>query len=178
MFERRVQVQGRDGRVHEFVLPDAALPPAPASSTMAMLRLTLPPLAPGERASAAASFFRQSRDASNLVMMLLDPDSWLELERTSRACRAAVLASKCWAGPVAGGHSLRFPPKGRKGAYVRHRRAVWRVARGFQVMTTLCLIQQQYGPSNKKHHFPVQPQHLTCVPKPVVFLIVTCSFLG
>ena len=141
MFERRVQVQGRDGREHEFVLPDAALPPGPASSTMTMLRLTLPALASGESASPAASFFRQSRDASNLVMMLLDPDSWLELERTSRACRAAVLASKCWAGPVAGGHSLRFPPKARKGAYVRHRRAVWRVARGFQVMTTVALLR-------------------------------------
>lgn len=145
MFERRVQVQGRDGRAHELLLPDAALPPAPASSTMTMLRLTLPALSPEECASPSASFFRQSRDASNLVMMLLDPDSWLELERTSRACRAAVLASKCWAGPVAGGHSLRFPPKGRKGAYVRHRRAVWRVARGFQVMTAFCLIVSNFA---------------------------------
>lgn len=140
MFERRVQVQGRDGQVHELVLPDAALPPAPASSTMAILRLTLPALSPGECASPSASFFRQSCDASNLVMMLLDPDSWLELEITSRACRSAILASKCWAGPVAGGHSMRFPPKGRKGAYVRHRRAVWRVARGFQVVTALCVL--------------------------------------
>lgn len=132
MFERRVQVQGRDGRAHEFVLPETAPPQAPAYCTE-MLRLTLPPLAIGS-VSAASSFFCQNRDASNQVLTCLDPNSWLELERASRACRSAVLASNCWSATIVGLHSLRFRPEERKGAYVQHRRAVWRVAKAFQVL--------------------------------------------
>lgn len=133
MLERIVHVQGRDGEVRQYVLPEDVLPKDPAYSTD-ILRLTLPPVAAAEPASAAASLFATSRDASNWVMAFLSPDSWLELEQASRGCRSAVRSSSRWQQtPILDGHSLRYRPEGRKAAYVQHRRAVWRVAKAFQV---------------------------------------------
>lgn len=134
MFQRRVEVQARDGRPIELYLPETALPPAPSPSSAPMLRLSLPALDAADLVSVAASFFRQRRDASNLVVAHLDPDSWLQLEKASRSCRAAVIGSKYWSsGSLLGGHSLRFRPEGRKEAYVRYRGALWRVTKAFQV---------------------------------------------
>lgn len=131
---RLVQVQGRDGSSYEFVLPEDAVPRAAVGA----LRLKPPDsLSPSplelELAGAAASFLGESRDASNLMLTYVDPDGWMELEATCRAGRAAVAESECWSTAVMAGHSLRFPPGGRKAAYVRHRRSVWRVAKAFQV---------------------------------------------
>lgn len=142
-----LKVQGRDGKLHEFVvLPDGqeyyknTLLPRTVSSTGA-LRLT-PPVTvlrtarPAEELSLgpAGAFFSSSRDASNLVLTWLSPDSWMELEVTCRAGRMAVIDSKCWFSPgVMTGHSLRFRPDKRKAAFLRHRRAVGRVSKAFQV---------------------------------------------
>lgn len=131
MFERLVLVQGRDGDLHHFAIPESVLPLEPANYAT-MLRLTLP-TATGDMSSTASSFFASSRDASNCVLSFLDADSWLELERCCRSCRQAVAASQCWLAPIMEGHSLRFPPEERKAAYVRHRRAVYRVSKAFEV---------------------------------------------
>lgn len=110
-----LDVQARDGSRVNLVTDLPAEPP--------LLRLTLPALAPTEFASPAAAFFRLSRDPANLVLNCLDPDSWLELEKTCRAGRVAVVSSGCWERVGEGG----------KPAYVRQRRAVFRVFRAFQV---------------------------------------------
>lgn len=113
MGERRVvlDVQARDGSRLNLVTD---LPAEP------LLRLTLPP---AEFASPAAAFFRLSRDPANLVLDCLDPDSWLELEKTCRAGRVAAVSSGSWDKVGDGG----------KPAYVRQRRAIFRVSRAFQV---------------------------------------------
>lgn len=112
-----LEVQGRDGRRVSLVAAAGGVPVVPNES-MTMLRLTLPALDPTESASPAASFLRLNRDPANSVVSLLDPDSWLELENTSRAGRIAVVSSGCWAD---------------KEVYLRRRRALCRVSRGFQV---------------------------------------------
>lgn len=149
MFERKLQVQGRDGAVHELIVPEAALPRSSAgnsSSPPVILRITVPsPLkemdCSSSSSSVAPSFFRQSRDASNLVVRFLDPDSLLELEGVASPCRTAVRASRFWSNmSVLDGHSHRFRGAGeRKRVYVRHRRALCRVARGFEVWHILPL---------------------------------------
>lgn len=134
MLMRAIQVQGRDGREHRFLIPEASLLPPPTHATSA-LRLVLPIL--GTESSAAA-FFSNSRDLSNSVLSWLEPEAWLQLEQASTASRTAVLRSNCcWSSPVLAGHSLRFPPERRKAAYVQHRRAVWRVTKAFQVRENL-----------------------------------------
>lgn len=135
---RRVQVQGRDGSPYEFMLPDTSLPlatdalrltPVAASFTTTVMAR------PNE--SALQSFLRRSGDASNLVLACLDADSWLVVETTCRAGRAAVIDSRCWESPVMGGHSLRFSSTRRKSAYVQHQRCVVRVAKAFEVRHTV-----------------------------------------
>lgn len=140
----RLKVQGRDGKLHEFVVPpdrqeyykNKILPRL--VSSLDALRLT-PPVTinrPAEEFSlgSAGAFFGFNRDASNLVLTWLSPDSWLELEGSCRAASTAVMNSMCWFSPgVMIGHSLRFRPDQRKVAYLRHRRAVERVAKAFQV---------------------------------------------
>ncbi|CAM9431846.1 unnamed protein product [Scytosiphon promiscuus] len=123
MAERRVvlDVQARDGRRLNLVTD---LPAEP------LLRLTLPALAPAEFASPAVAFFRLSRDPANLVLDCLDPDSWLELEKTCRAGRVAAVSSGRWEKVGDGG----------KPVYVRQRRAVFRVSRAFQVLRAQCRI--------------------------------------
>lgn len=114
-----LEVQGADGKVRSLVAPARGVPVVHTKSMVAMLRLTLPALDPAESASPAASFLRLNRDPANSVLSLLDPDSWLELENTSRAGRTAVVSSGCW--------------EEDKEVYLRRRRALCRVSRGFQV---------------------------------------------
>lgn len=131
---RWVQVQGRDGSPYEFYLPEAILPHANDPLRLkAVTRPTTGMDVAGPRACNLQSFVSQNRDASNLVLAWLDPDSWLAFETACLASRIAVRESRCWASPVMGGHSLRFPMEQRKSAYVRHRRCVARVAKAFQV---------------------------------------------
>lgn len=131
MFERLVLVQGQDGDLLRFAIPESVLPLEPANYAT-MLRLVLPTTT-GDISSTVSSFFASSRDASNCVLSFMDADSWLELERCCRSCRQAVAASQCWLAPIMEGHSLRFPLWERKAAYVRHRRAVYRVSKAFEV---------------------------------------------
>ena len=131
MFERLVLVQGRDGDLHHLAIPENVLPMEPTYHA-AMLRITLP-IAAEEGGSTASTFFAASRDPSNCVLSFLDPDSWLEFERCCSGSRKAVGASLCWRAPVMEEHSLRYPPEERKAAYVRHRKAVLRVAKAFEV---------------------------------------------
>lgn len=168
----QVQVQGRDGRAHEFVIhtdgppynnttklllshtvstagalrliipaTTAAITPTPPPPTTTITTKTTQTTTktkttttPSQSPSPAASFFWCHHDVSNLVLIWLEPDSWLELEGVGRAGRRAVADSGFWLSRrLMAGHSLRFRPEGRKKAYLRHRRAVWRVARSFEV---------------------------------------------
>lgn len=152
----RLKVQGRDGNFHELVMvhhgdsnlynnlqecnttlvhqahsaicPLRLVAPASNSPTSVQSSNSVPRLL-----EPAESFFLRS-DAFNLVLTWLAPDDWMQLEGTCRRSRAAVASSGCWLSPrVMAGHSLRFQPEDRKAAYVRHRRAVARVAKAFEV---------------------------------------------
>lgn len=154
----RLKVQGRDGNFHELVMVhhgDSDLHDKlqecngntalvhQAYPSICPLRLVAPESnsppnvqssdsAPG-LSGPAESFFVRS-DAFNLVLTWLGPDDWMQLEGTCRRSRAAVASSGCWLSPhVMAGHSLRFQPEDRKAAFVRHRRAVARVAKAFEV---------------------------------------------
>lgn len=116
-----LEVQGRDGRRVSLVAAAGGVPVGYNKSMATTLRLTLPALDPAESASPAASFLRLNRDPANSVLSLLDPDSWLELENTSRAGRIAVVSSGCWEDKA-------------KESYLRRRRAICRVSKGFQVL--------------------------------------------
>lgn len=136
----RLRVQGRDGNFHELVMDNndlqkhndniTLLPRACSSADP--LRLTAP-LAEPTMLALAETFFGRS-DAFNLVLTWLAPDDWMQLEGTCRRGSGAVVDSGCWFSPaVMAGHSLRFRPEARKAVYVRHRRAVARVGKAFQV---------------------------------------------
>lgn len=132
---RRIEVQGRDGRALNFLVP---LPRDALTSRFESLPLRLSLRPPPEESTTPASFSRQHGDVLGLVLTWLNPDAWLQLEVTCGAVRSAVLTSQCWRSPLLGGHSLRFKPGARKAAYVRHLRAVFRVARAFEVCTPRC----------------------------------------